>query len=322
MEEIEERRRKSEQEEEAQRLHLAEGEKGLTEVAHDWLARIKFQQSYTSGWSGALKLPIGLEGGISRALTLAENQLSLPEIVDAFTRFISRASEQYQLIIGIDEMDKLESDEKAQRFLNDIKSVFGLDRCFYLISVSENAMSSFERRGLPFRDVFDSSFDSIVYVDYLDFEGSQNLIEKRIVGKPIPFLALSYCLSGGLARDMIRIFRNLIELLQAHPKGDDLETLCHALIKADLKAKLRAGAITAKKINLETEVDEFLQKLYEFESVPLSEALLFQAAQDLFSSAASKATNSGKKSKDKKVLWSVRNWTPCVKSWQPTLITS
>lgn len=281
---------------------IAEAGKALIEIAQDWLAQIKFQQTYTSGWSGALKLPIGLEGGISGAQTLAENQLSLPEIVDAFTNFVTRASEQCQLIIGIDEMDKLESDEKAQRFLNDIKSVFGLDRCFYLISVSENAMSSFERRGLPFRDVFDSSFDAIIYVDYLDFAGAQHLIEKRIVGKPIPFLALSYCLSGGLARDMIRVFRNLVELLQAHPERDDLETLCHALIKSDLKAKLRAGAITAKKINLEAEVDEFLQKLYEFESVPLSEELLFKAAQELFAFADAKPPNSVTKNKEKEIL--------------------
>jgi hypothetical protein len=288
-------------EEETARRPIAEAERDLSEIARDWLSRIKFQQSYTSGWSGALKLPIGLEGGISRALTLADNQLSLPEIVDAFTKFVTRASEQCQLIIGIDEMDKLESDEKAQRFLNDIKSVFGLDRCFYLISVSENAMSSFERRGLPFRDVFDSSFDAIIYVDYLDFAGSQSLIEKRIVGKPMPFLALSYCLSGGLARDMIRIFRNLIELLQADAERNDLETLCHALIKSDLKAKLRAGAITAKKINLEGEVDEFLQKLYEFESAPLSEELLLRAAQELFSFAGANAPNQTK-NKDKETL--------------------
>lgn len=154
-------------------------------------------------------------------------------------------------------------------------------------------MSSFERRGLPFRDVFDSSFDTIVYVDYLDFAGAQKLIEKRIVGRPIPFLALGHCLSGGLARDMIRIFRNLIELRQADPAHDDLETLCHGLVKADLRAKLRAAAITAKKIDLETEVDAFLERLYEIESAPLSETLLLKAAQDVFPSYSSDETQAG-----------------------------
>lgn len=113
-----------EKEEAAQRRKVPESQKDLTEVALDWLAKVKFQQSYTSGWSGALKLPIGLEGSINSARTLAENQLSLPEIVDAFVRFLTRLSIQYQVIIGIDELDKLESDEKAHRFLNEIKSIF------------------------------------------------------------------------------------------------------------------------------------------------------------------------------------------------------
>ena len=292
-----------EQEEAAARRNVPEADKDLTEVALDWLAKVKFQQSYTSGWSGALKLPIGVEGSMNSARTLAENQLSLPEIVDAYIRFLTRVSQQCKLIIGIDELDKLESDEKAQRFLNEIKSIFGLEHCFYLISVSENAMSSFERRGLPFRDVFDSSFDTIIYVDYLDFTGAQDLIEKRIVGRPIPFFALAYCLSGGLARDMIRIFRNLIELRQANPAKDDLETLCHGLVKADLRAKFRAAAITAKKIDLETEVDVFLERLYEIESAPLSEDLLLKAAQDVFPSySCDKTSADATNSKDKNNL--------------------
>ena len=41
--------------------------------------------------------------------------------------------------------------EDAQQFLNEIKVLFGIEHCFYLLSVSESAMSSFERPGLPFR---------------------------------------------------------------------------------------------------------------------------------------------------------------------------
>src|SRR5262249_39269906 len=143
-------------------------ENTLSAHAETWLKAIKFQQSYTSGWSGALKLPIGLEGGVNRAVTLAQNQLSLPEVVYFLTRFLEEVSHKYQVIIGIDEMDKLASDELAHQFLNEIKSIFGLEHCFYLISVSENAMSNFERRGLPFRDVFDSSFDDFVHVEHLN----------------------------------------------------------------------------------------------------------------------------------------------------------
>jgi Cdc6-like AAA superfamily ATPase len=183
------------------------------------LEKIKFQQSYSSGWSGSLKLPVGVEGSINSAISLAENQLSLPEIVTIFRNFLEKISKDSVVIIGIDELDKLNSDEEAQRFLNEIKAIFGIKNVFYLVSVSENAMSSFERRGLPFRDAFDSSFDKILYVDYLNLEGAKQLIQRRVIGFPIPFLCLCYCMSGGLARDMIRICRDILDLVPIKQKN-------------------------------------------------------------------------------------------------------
>ncbi|NCU05708.1 MAG: hypothetical protein GXC73_17195, partial [Chitinophagaceae bacterium] len=153
----------------------------MVPIARNWLQKIKFQQSFTTGWAGAFKLPIGLEGELNKAYTFAENQLSNPEIIAGFTDFLQKLPQDIILIIGIDELDKIETDEKAQNFLNEIKSIFGLPRCFFLISVSENAMSLFERRGLPFRDVFDSSFDHIVYVDYLNLETSISLLKRRVI---------------------------------------------------------------------------------------------------------------------------------------------
>jgi hypothetical protein len=254
--------------------------------AETWLRAIKFQQSFTSGWSGSLKLPVGIEGGVNRAVTLAQNQLSLPEIVDFLARFLEEVSLKYQVIIGIDEMDKLSSDTLAQQFLNDIKSVFGLERCFYLISVSENAMSSFERRGLPFRDVFDSSFDDFVYVDHLTFESAQELLQQRVVGRPIPFFGLSYCMSGGLARDLIRNFRGVLEIHEQDPSQDSLTSICKRMVETDLQAKLRAIATSARKIKLEQRVDTFVEALFEIEAHIDDDDRLVESALAFFATDA------------------------------------
>jgi hypothetical protein len=254
---------------------------GLWAKAETWLKAIKFQQSYTSGWSGSIKLPVGLEGGVSRAVTLAQNQLSLPEVVHFLTKFLEDVSLKYQVIIGIDEMDKLASDEQAQQFLNDIKSIFGLERCFYLISVSENAMSNFERRGLPFRDAFDSSFDDFVYVDHLNFESAQELLQQRLVGRPIPFFGMSYCMSGGLARDLIRNFRGVLEVFERNPAQNGLSAICEKIVNTDLLAKVRAIRTSAKKIELEPDADQFMSKLSALESRVFSDALLLDAAKAL-----------------------------------------
>jgi len=173
-------------------------DKALSKEALRLLKDMKFQQSHTSGWSGSLKLPIGLGAGVNQASSLARQPLSVPEIVDKYQGFIEQITERYSPIIGIDELDKMSSEDAAHRFLNEIKVVFGQANVFYLVSVSESAISSFERRGLPFRDVFDSSFDDIVYVDYLDVASAKRLLLRRVIGMPVPFLCLCHCLSGGL----------------------------------------------------------------------------------------------------------------------------
>lgn len=92
--------------------------------ASKMLQEIRFQQSYSSGWSGSLKLPIGIEGSINSALSLAERQRTFPEIVEAYRGFVKLVTAKNSILIGVDELDKLESDEIAQQFLNEIKSIF------------------------------------------------------------------------------------------------------------------------------------------------------------------------------------------------------
>ncbi len=55
------------------------------------------------------------------------------------------------MLIGIDEVDKILDGERAEAFLNDIKAVFGVPGCLYLVSLSENALAVFARAVLPYR---------------------------------------------------------------------------------------------------------------------------------------------------------------------------
>jgi len=243
----------------------------LVVEAHRWLGEIKFQQSFSSGWGGSFKgtiAPIAVEAKAEAAMSLAQNQMSLPEIMDGYREFLELASEEYEVIIGIDELDKIGSDEQAHRFLNEIKALFGIERCFYLLSVSENALSSFERRGLPVRDVFDSSFDAIINVNYLNLDRARLLLRRRAIGVPVPFLDFCHCMAGGLPRDLIRVFRALFEARDQENGGEnDLSTLSCSLIRSDLESKLRAASIEAKDIRLEPEVEHFIERIDEVESL-------------------------------------------------------
>jgi hypothetical protein len=204
--------------------------------------------------------------GRSAAATLAETQRSLPEIVDSYCQFMKQVADRYdRIIIAVDELDKLESDQAAQRFVNEVKAVFGTRKCFYLISVSDAAISSFERRGLNFSNAFDSAFDDMIRVDYLSLEESRSLVSTRAMGIPQSFLCFLHALSGGLPRDLIRACREIVKEAET-AKQRDLPALAKIILTRDLVEKVVATRTSVRALRLEPDVGTFLQRLTDFEA--------------------------------------------------------
>ncbi len=216
------------------------------------LEEIQFQQSVSTGFSAGVDLPWGAKLATDDKVSLTRAPMTLPEVVDRFRAFAQEVTERDYLVIGIDELDKMGSEQDARDFLNAIKSIFGVRRCFFLVSVSEDAMSSFERRGLPFRDVFDSSFDAIQRVGYLTLAESRSVLERRVVGLGIPYQCLCHVLAGGLARDLIRVARELLHHSSVH-NLNTLSSLTYALVESELRAKSAAAILSARR---EPEADE------------------------------------------------------------------
>ncbi len=270
---------------------FARNKRGIIGEASDWLMRIRYMQTLTTGYSSSIRIPVGAEIGKSATRQLAELQLTLPELVDRYKDFalrvimsrpsnfsrpdwirlhgerleravnerqsraelvhrtsirltrwrltplarlaeqrstkikdsveLSRAALKYlrrpglaavkpRIVIGIDEIDRM-SAGSAERFLSDIKAIFGIPRCLYLVSVSDEALAVFEQRVLHGRSVFDSTFDEVVRVRELDFNSCQHLLRKRIAGMPDALIAFCQVMSGGLPRDLIRMARLVVE---------------------------------------------------------------------------------------------------------------
>jgi hypothetical protein len=154
--------------------------------------------------------------GAKQSQQLARVPINYPELVAEFRAFTSRVAEDYRVFIGIDELDKIGSSEIALRFLNDIKSIFGLDRCYYLISVADDALNTFRARGIAYRDALDSTFDDIMTVPQLTFEEGSDLLRRRAIGLTVPATVLCFALSGGLPRELIRSARAVADL-SSHP---------------------------------------------------------------------------------------------------------
>lgn len=217
-------------------------------AAKAYLKQIRFQQSRDKSGSAKLSL-FGMDLSGSSTTSETRSAWTLPEAVEELRRFAGSLSHRF-VVIGIDELDKMESDQAAREFLNNVKGVFGVPGCYYLVSVSEDAMSSFERRGLPLRDVFDSSFDEIQRIGYLTLAESRKVLESRVTGVPVPFQCLCHCLAGGLPRDLVRVTRELVHEHDAAEKRAEkagapfepsLRDLTEALIKAELRGKLTAA---------------------------------------------------------------------------------
>jgi hypothetical protein len=235
----------------------------LEDAAVTRLHEIEYQQSIAGEYSGGLKMPaVGLESSLKRSTGFVRHQMTLPEIVDSLRRFLRFAATRIsvkdgpRLIVGIDELDKIEDETRAQQFLNDIKSVFGVAGCHFLVSVSEDAMSSFERRGLPFRDVFDSAFDEIISIEYLTFAESSDLIGRRTTEISVPFKGLGFCLSGGLPRDLIRAVRTMVEISEDRDRS--LPKVAARLIAQDLSGKAAAVTAAIRKVDAEPATSQLI----------------------------------------------------------------
>jgi hypothetical protein len=154
-----------------------------------------------------------------------------------------------RVVVVIDELDKLQSAETARKLLNELKALFGIRGCFFLLSVSEDAMASFETRGLPFRDAFDSALDEVVTVRPLTFDESRQLLFRRIDEIELPFIALLHCISAGIPRDLIRAARDLVLLSQdAGDTGMPLSAVCARIVRQELDDKADALVAATRSV--------------------------------------------------------------------------
>lgn len=215
----------------------------LHEMASRTLDDIRFQQKHTSGWSGKIGLMFGAEASRTASREVTRQPRSYPQIVHEFTRFLRDAIgcvssmdavATPSVVIILDELDKIISPEAAHDFINDVKGLFNLDvpGFLFLVSVSEDALATFERRGLPIRDSFDSAFDIILRVEYLDLADARSVLNSRILGLPEPFVCLCHCMAGGLPRELIRVAR------QITARQGDLADVAREVVVEDLAGKI------------------------------------------------------------------------------------
>lgn len=217
------------------------------------LNELGFLSTYSSSWGSAL-LPtaiFNLTG--TRGKERAEQPAGLPAIVAQFRAYSERAAEwnrsrehreKGRVIVCIDEMDKIRDSSRAEQFLNDIKAIFDVPGCLYLVSISEDAMTVFASQTPAIRTAFDSAFDEIVSVAPMTFAEAQDLLDLRVTGVPRPFLALCHVLAGGVPRELIRAARALIHVAgELGSKAPDLPHVSRRMIEVRCEVMRREAIL-------------------------------------------------------------------------------
>ncbi|HJP77566.1 MAG TPA: hypothetical protein VJ914_25070 [Pseudonocardiaceae bacterium] len=233
------------------------------ELAEQRLRRIRLLQTRTTGWSGKLTVPMRGEVGFTSSVQHAQQPLTYPEIVAELREFIGRVGEatnSLPVVVAIDELDKIDNAEQAQQLVNEIKGLFGADHGQFLVSVSDDALASFERGGsAPIRDAFDSAFDEIIRIDHLNIDASVRICHSKVIGVPPPFVCLAHCFAGGLARDLIRALRSIWAMSLGTERR--LEEICVGLISADLDRKAHGLGTAMDRLDNTTAATEFIVTL-------------------------------------------------------------
>lgn len=176
---------------------------------------------------------------------------------------------RHAVVVGIDEIDRIGSLDHAERFIGEIKAIFGVDKSFFVVAVAEDVGSIFAQRATVGRSILENAFDDIIVIDPLDFLETRNLLGKRVPGFTDSFVYLVHALSGGLPRELIRVTRRLVEINQEmRNSGKEtgqrprLENLAAALVKEATIEAIRAARNQLARLALPTELTVLFGKLH------------------------------------------------------------
>lgn len=194
---------------------LRSSEPPLVTAARRNLLRLQAEQTATLQFSGTVPV---MQAAFSRAVAQRSLPWTMPELVDRLRDFLAEiaaeegARRHRKVLICIDEVDRIGSVDEATRFLSEIKAIFGVPHCYFVVAVAQELGLSFSGREIIGRTVADNAFDHVISLDPMTFEMSRELLTRRVPGFTEPFVWLSFVLSGGLPRELLRVARRLAEL--------------------------------------------------------------------------------------------------------------
>ena len=194
---------------------------GLRHLALENLEHLRFQTSHGTTSEAALSLGSVLSRTTATRSSSAR-PLSIPGLTAQLRLFLTRIAEVYseRAVFCLDELDKIEDPNDLDKLLRGLKGVLGQPGTHFLLTVSEDALARFANRHRGTRDMVESAFEDVVFLDRVDVDLAGSIVAE-MCGVPDPWekcaksrgvVVVLWAFGGGVPRE---IKRNALICLEA-----------------------------------------------------------------------------------------------------------
>ena len=190
----------------------------LADSASQYLYRLRVSQTLTRGMTASAPLVKGGPTvGLTRTRAVSAVPFVFPELVSNLRGFLVKVAKAEaecgrSVMIGIDEVDRIGSAHQVEQFVRDVKTIFDVENCYFLITVADDVGALFAQRTLSGSNVFDSAFDDVIEIEPLRLDEARTLLQRRAAGITDRYVWLLHSLSGGFPRELIRLARRIVDL--------------------------------------------------------------------------------------------------------------
>jgi KAP family P-loop domain len=229
---------------------VVRNEIALYERTNALLERLHFQMSFGESREAGLvfsKSGWQLTRKISKQVQRQVRPYTTMSLIDEFRDYIADAKmylnnalkmsnpetqERFQIIIAIDELDKILDTEKLHNMLKSMKAIFEIEDVYYILSISEDALETYRLRHVDTKNEIDSAFTHIIPVPPMDAIGSLAFYIEHHKNWQPHLLPAAIVFGGGVPRDMHR----LSQLFGTYSNEISLEQCLQKLVDEDISA--------------------------------------------------------------------------------------
>lgn len=190
---------------------------GLHILTKDILETLKYEK--TISYEAKVGIISHITSFFKIGKELTTRPFTLPGLTSEYNDYISKVIDTFggKAIICIDELDKITDPEQVKKLLRGIKGALFQKNCYYLISISEDAVKSFKTRLSAERDMLESTFDEIIDLDRINLDVAGKIAKKwlgyedeeKLSREAKMSIDMISVLSGGIPRELIRNLREV-----------------------------------------------------------------------------------------------------------------